>query len=154
MSAQVVGVKSWLSYGATVILALLLFFVALPFAFRWGDEVAAGVLGVSALIVGCRFASTRAVVLYYDDVGVWVYSGILPWRRGVTGVKWRDLDEAAYEKSFTSWLTRSWTVKVSHRYTRANEILLTNIAGGKAAVAAINARHQQWLREHGDQSPA
>ena len=34
MSAQVVGVKSWVSYGATVILALLLFFVALPFAFR------------------------------------------------------------------------------------------------------------------------
>jgi hypothetical protein len=149
---QVLGVKSWLSYAATAVIAALLFFVALPFAFRWGDEVAGAVLALSALLVGFRLASTRSVVLYYDHAGVWVYSGVLPWRRGVVGLKWRDVDEAGYEKSFWSWVTRSWTVKVSHRHTRANEILLTNIAGGKAAVAAINARHQQWLLAHGEQA--
>ncbi len=35
MSAQVVGVKSWIEYAATLVIASLLFFVALPFAFRW-----------------------------------------------------------------------------------------------------------------------
>ena len=146
---HVVGVKSWLSYAATALIAALLFFVALPFAFRWGDEVAGAVLALSALLVVFRLASTRSVVLYYDDAGVWVYAGVLPWSRGVVGVKWRDMDEAAYEKSFWSWVTRAWTVSVSHRYTRANVILLTHIAGGKAAAARINARHRQWLLAHG-----
>jgi hypothetical protein len=149
---RVVGVKSWLPYCGTLILAALLFFVALPFAFRWGDIVAGVVFGLSALLIAYRIASTRSVVLYYDEAGVWVYSGVMPWSRGVHGVKWRDMDEAAYERSFWSWITRSWTVQVSHRYTRANEILLTDIAGGKQAVALLNGRHQQWLQANGEQA--
>lgn len=146
---HVVGSKSWLSYGATALLAALLFFGALPFAFRWGDLVAGGVLALSALLLAYRLASTRSVVLYYDDAGIWVYAGVLPWRRGVTGIKWRDVDQAAFEPGFWSWVTRSWTVQVSHRHTRVNAILLTNIGGGKLAVATLNARHQQWLQAHG-----
>lgn len=149
---HVVGVKSWLPHCGTLLLAALLFFVALPFAFRWGDIAAGVVFALSALLVGYRIASTRSVVLYYDDAGVWVHSGVMPWSRGVHGVKWRDMDEAAYERSFWSWLTRSWTVQVSHRYTRANEILLTHIAGGKNAVMLLNARHQQWLQANGEEA--
>lgn len=150
---QLVGVKSWLSYAATLLLAALLFFVVLPLAFRWGEPVAAGVFGLSIALCAYRIASSRSVMLYYDDAGVWVVAGVLPWRRGVRGLKWRDLDEAAYEAGFWSWLTRSWAVRASHRHTRANEILLTHIAGGKRAVAAINGRHQQWLQTHGDGAP-
>ena len=138
--AHVVGVKSWLPYLATIIIAALLFFVALPFAFRWGDVPAGAVLALSALLVAFRLASTRSVVLYYDDAGVWVYSGVMPWSRGVVGVKWRDFDEAAYERNFSSWLTRSWTIRISERPNRANAILLTHMAGGKAAVVALNAQ--------------
>lgn len=147
---HVVGVKSWLPYCGTLVLAALLFFVALPYAFTWGEMPAAVVFGLSALLVGYRIASTRAVVLYYDDAGVWVHAGVMPWQRGVHGLKWRDMDEAAYERSFWSWLTRSWTVKVSHRTTRANVILLTHIAGGRNAVALLNGRHQQWLQANGE----
>jgi len=144
--AHVVGVKSWLAYAGVAALAALLFFVALPLAFYWNEMAAAAVLGVSAVLVAYRFLLVRSVQLYYDDVGVWVYSGVLPWKKGVAGVKWRDMDDATYVNGFVSWITRSYTVRIAHRYTRESEIVLHHIAGGRQAVETINARHQQMIR--------
>lgn len=145
--AHVVGVKSWLAYAGTLVLAALLFLVALPLTYEYVSEIAAaGVLVVSALIVGYRFLLLRSVQLYYDDIGVWAYSGILPWKKGVTGVKWRDMDEATFEPGFWSWITRSYTIRIRHRFTKSSEIVLTNIANGKAAVGQLSARQQDMIR--------
>ncbi len=81
-----------------------------------------------------------------DDLGVWVHAGVLPWKKGVSGVKWRDMDEATFVNGFTSWATRSYTVRIGHRFTKDSEIVLTNIARGKDAVAIVNARHQALIR--------
>jgi hypothetical protein len=144
--ARVVGAKSWLAYLGTLVLAALLFFGLLPLAFMW-NEIAAGVVFVaSALLVGYRFLLLRSVTLYYDDVGVWTYSGILPWAKGLSGVKWRDMDEATFSPGFWSWMTGSYTVRVGHRFTKSSEIVLTNIAHGKAAVATLNAYQQELIR--------
>jgi hypothetical protein len=144
--ARVIGVKSWMAYAGVLALAVLLFFVALPLAFQWNEIAAAAVLAGSALLVGYQFLQVRSVQLYYDDVGVWVVSGILPWKRGVFGVKWRDMDDATYANGFVSWVTRSYTVRIGHRFTRENEIVLHHIAGGRKAVETINALHQQMIR--------
>jgi hypothetical protein len=144
--AHVVGSKSWVAYFGALALAALLFFGLLPLAFMW-NEIAAGVVFVaSALLVGYRLLSLRSVQLYYDDVGVWTYCGILPWNKGVSGVKWRDMDEATFEPGFWSWVSGSYTVRIGHRFTKGSEIVLTNIARGKAAVATLNAYQQQLLR--------
>ncbi len=84
--------------------------------------------------------------LYYDDFGVWVTSGVLPWQKGVSGVKWRDMDEATYEQGFLSWITRSYTVRIGHRFTKASEIRLTNIARGKDVMGIIATRQQAMIR--------
>jgi hypothetical protein len=84
-------------------------------------------------------------MLYTDAHGVWVYSGILPWSKGVTGVKWRDLEDAVYMTNFSSWALRSYKVRVGHRFTKTSEIVLTHIARGNIAVEQINAQHQQAL---------
>ena len=144
--AHVIGVKSWTAYTAILVLAALLFFVALPLAFRWNELAAAAVMAGSSLIVGYRFLVVRSVQLYYDDVGVWVVSGVLPWKRGVRGVKWRDMDEATYVNGFVGWVTRSTTVRIAHRYTKESEIVLHHIANGRRAVETINARHQEMIR--------
>ncbi len=144
--ATVVGVKSWIAYAGTLVLAALLFGVMLPLAFFWNEIAAGAVLVLSAVIVGYRLLMLRSVQLYYDDVGVWVFSGVLPWKKGVTGVKWRDMDEATFVQGFWSWITRSYTVRIGHRFTKASEIVLTNIAGGKDAVGTLNARQQDMLR--------
>jgi hypothetical protein len=75
-----------------------------------------------------------------------VHSGVLPWKKGIAGVKWRDMDEATYINGFKSWATGSYTIRVKHRFTRGSEIVLTNIARGKQAVALLNARHQELIR--------
>jgi hypothetical protein len=143
--AQVVGVKSWVSYAGTLVLAAVLFFGLLPLAFLWNEIAAAVVLVASAVLVGYRFLLLRSVQLYYDDVGVWVYSGILPWKKGVTGVKWRDMEDATFVNGFWSWITRSYTVRIGHRFTKSSEIVLTNIAGGTSAVTTLNARHKEMI---------
>lgn len=137
--------KAWTAYTSCFILIVLMIFV-LRLAFNYSELAAAGVLGVSTLLIGYRILLIRSVQLYYDDVGVWVYSGILPWQRGVRGVKWRDMDEATYVSSLWSWLLRSYTVRVGHRFTKAGEIRLTHMARGKAAVTILNERHQQLIR--------
>ena len=144
--AHVIGVKSWMAYAGVLALAVLLFFVALPLAFQWNEMAAAGVLAGSALLVAYQFLQVRSVQLYYDDVGVWVVSGILPWKRGVYGVKWRDMDEASYVNGFVGWITRSYTVRIGHRFTQGSEILLHHIASGRRAVETVNAIHQQMIR--------
>lgn len=145
-TANVVGTKSWIAYLGTVALAAILFGALLPAAFLWNEIAAGAVLVVSAIIVGYRFLLLRSVQLYYDDVGVWVFSGVLPWKKGVAGVKWRDMDEATFVQGFWSWLTRSYTIRVGHRYTKDSEIVLTNIGAGKDAVTKLNARHQEMIR--------
>ncbi len=152
-NAHVVGVKSWIAYLGVLLLAAVLFGLILPLAFMLpipfpnGNEIAAAiVMAVSALIVGYRFMVLRSVQLYYDDVGVWVYSGVLPWKKGLAGVKWRDMDEATFEQGFWSWISRSYTIRIGHRFTKASEIRLTNIGGGKDAVGTLNAKHQAMIR--------
>ena len=145
-NAHIVGVKSWIAYLGLMLLALLLFGLV-PLAFMVNEIAAAVVMVIATLVVGYRFLTIRSVVLYYDEVGVWVFSGVLPWKKGVAGVKWRDMDEATFEQGFWSWITGSYTIRIGHRFTKASEIRLTTIAGGKDAVAKLNAHQQGLIRE-------
>lgn len=145
-NTHVVGVKSWIAYLGLVLMIVVAFGVLLPLAFLWHELAAAAVLVVSAIVIVYRFLVIRSVQLYYDDVGVWVFSGVLPWKKGIAGVKWRDMDEATFEQGFWSWLTRSYTIRIGHRFTKESEIRLTHIGSGKDAVTKLNARHQDMIR--------
>lgn len=138
--------KAWTAYLGTALLGAVLFFGLLPLAFQWNQLAAFAVLAGSALAVGYRVLLIRSYRLYYDDVGVWLYAGILPWRKGVTGVKWRDMDEATYVQSFWSWLSKSYAIRIGHRFTKSSEIFLTSMARGNEAVAVLNARHRDLIR--------
>jgi hypothetical protein len=140
--------KSWTAYTGSALLAALLFFGLLPLAFRWNQQAAAAVMALSTLTVGYRVLLIRSVRLYYDDIGVWLYSGILPWRAGVVGINWRDMDQASYVRGLWGWLSKSYTIRVGHRYTQSSGILLTGMARGDEAVARLNARHQELIRSH------
>ncbi|HEX8601387.1 MAG TPA: hypothetical protein VF774_01980 [Pseudoduganella sp.] len=137
--------KAWTAYIGCLLLAVVLVFV-LRLAFNHSQLAAAGVLAASTLLVGYRVLLIRSVQLYYDDAGVWLYSGVLPWARGVRGVKWRDMDEAVYVQSLRSWLLRSWTIRVGHRFTKSSTIVLSHMARGREAVTIINERHQQMIQ--------
>jgi hypothetical protein len=137
--------KSWTAYIGTFVLALV-FIALLRLAFEFNQLAAAGVMALAVPVVGYRVLLIRSYQLYYDDVGVWLSSGILPWSKGVSGVKWRDMDEATFVPNFFSWLFKSYTIRIGHRFTKSSEIILTGMARGKDAVTTLNARHQELIR--------
>ena len=140
------GGKSWTAYVRVVITGIVLLLLLTPLA--WSASVIAGVvvLAVSLALVVYQFLLLKSFHLYLDDAGVWVYSGILPWNKRVVGVKWRDLDEAVYFQSLGSWLFKSYSIRIGHRFTKSSEILLSHWARGHEAVMAINGQHQELVR--------
>ena len=140
------GRKSWTAYVGLSLLAILLLFVAVPAA--WLAHFGAGlaVLVVSLVGLGYRFAVIRSTHLYYDDAGVWLASGVLPWARGVVGVKWRDLDEAVFMQGLWSWMFKSYTIRIGHRFTKSSEIVLSHMARGHDVVMTINRVHADKAR--------
>jgi hypothetical protein len=140
------GRKAWTAYVGIFIMGLFLLLGLVPIV--WLGSAVAGVI---VLVLALSFIAYKVLILksyhlYCDDIGVWIYSGILPWSKGVRGVKWRDLDEASYFTGMWSWLFKSYSLQIGHRYTKANEIRLSHMAHGDKAVARINAQHQEMVR--------
>jgi len=135
---------SWVAYVRPVLVFLvtLVIGIALFKVSAW-----LGVIGCTAAIglFAFNILSVRSVHLYTDDIGVWVYRGVLPWNRGIVGVKWRDLEDAIYFTGFLSWLFKSYTVRVGHRFTKTSELVLVHVARGNLAVEHINQLHHQIL---------
>jgi len=145
--AVILSRKSWLAYLGPVIACPLILLVAIPLLvqiFSWRVAIGAGILTVAYFAF--RMLWIRSVKLYVDDAGVWVYSGVLPWSRGVAGVKWRDLDEAVYFQGLIAWATRAYAVRIGHRFTKSSELLLGAMSRGDQAVIEINTRHQAIIR--------
>lgn len=135
--------KSWTAYVGIAVRIVLLLGLAGATAY-WQPEywgLIALILGVALLFVVYQILLLRSYRLYYNEAGVWIYSGVLPWKRGVSGVKWRDLDEAIFVNDFWSWISRSYTVQLKHRFTKAIEISEPGMAQGKQSVIAINQQH-------------
>lgn len=143
------GRKSWVAYLLSTFRHLLAFLVV---SIVGQYSSTAGTVGL-LLVVGhyiYRVFDLRSCELYRTDDGIWLFSGVLPWTKGVIGVKWRDLDEATFMNTIVSWATKSYTVRVGHRFTKSQEILLTHVACGDEIVTQLNEIHREMLRK--DQS--
>jgi hypothetical protein len=143
--AVFLGGKSWSAYVGTIAIG----FVAAIFTAGMATAYSATTVAIFAVVwiayVAYKILSISSYCLYYDSVGVWVSSGVLPWQKGVSGVKWRDLDEAVYFKSMGSWLLKSYGIRIGHRFTKTSEIVLTSWADGNQVVARINAKHHELV---------
>jgi hypothetical protein len=149
---------SWLAY-VNVILKLLAF-IAVSVGIGWwalslahteltyqlGIAASVAVLLVALAVCVYNILYLKSVRLYTDDIGVWLYRGILPWSKGVLGVKWRDMEDAMYYTGFFNWMFRSYRVRIGHRFTKTSEIFLNNLAQGHKAVEHINQLHQSTLK--------
>lgn len=138
---KILGGKSWTAY---LWLILITLFIFLPITVAcWSSSWLLGLI-VSTLtltFITYHVLLIKSYSIYYDDLGIWVYSGILPWRKGVNGVKWRDLDETVYFQTFWSWLFKSYSIRIGHRFTKSSEIFLTHMHKGHEAAMEINSRH-------------
>jgi hypothetical protein len=142
--------KSWTAYVGISLRLLVIIALAIAASY-WQPtywHVTALLVVLALLFIVYQIAYLRSYRLYYDDIGVWIYSGILPWKRGVAGVKWRDLDEAVFHNSFWSWLSGSYTIQLKHRFTKTSEIAEADMARGKQVVITINQQHQHYIRQN------
>lgn len=139
------GGKAWTAYVGIVMGALALLVVAIA-TWTASPWLTAALIAVDLVLAVFRVADLRSHRLYLDDIGVWKRAGILPWSKGVSGVKWRDLDEAVYAPSFWSWLLGSYTVRIGHRFTKSSEIVFPHKSRGRETVMAIQQAHAEKIR--------
>lgn len=145
---------SWTAYLAIFLLLLISLAAGLAVYEYLNRTIGLIVCGLVALFFLHRIFMLYSVMLYIDDDGVWVYSGIFPWSRGSNGVKWRDLEEAVYFPNFFSWIFRSYTVRLTQRFTHEGQILLRSVYQGNKAVERINLFHRDLLanQQYADQN--
>ncbi|NDL62364.1 hypothetical protein [Acerihabitans arboris] len=145
--AQDIFFLSWVAYIRPLVLFLVMGTIGLIVSQSARDAnfilVGYAILFIAIIKVIYDIAWRRRFMFYYDEDGVWVFRGILPWKKGIGGVKWRDIDEATYYTGFISWLTKSYRVRVGHRFTHSSEILVAHIKRGNLAVAVINQKLMQ-----------
>jgi hypothetical protein len=119
--AEILSRKSWLAYVGPIGATGLGLVVAIPILVQIFSWTVAGMAGALILAYSIyHLLLLRSVKLYVDDVGVWVYSGVLPWSRGVAGVKWRDLDEAVFFQGLVAWVSRAYQPFARHQRTLAS----------------------------------
>jgi hypothetical protein len=111
----------------------------------WFAMAGGTVLLLALLWFWYRVAVLRSVRLYTDNQGVWCRRGALPWNRNATCVRWRDLEGATSTGGIGSWLMRSWSIRIGHRFTPGSELVLEHVPNGKRVVERINAMHSRWL---------
>lgn len=137
--------KAWPAYGTLLIYWLLLMILVGVGAWFLGYYSLLLLIG-GTLFLAYQMAWLQSVELYCDDNGVWVYRGILPWKRGAIGIKWRDIEIASFKQSLTSWSTHSYSLQILDRYTRRPELVLTDMLNGDKAVMYINAQLNEMIR--------
>lgn len=138
--------SSWVAYVRPVVILFIAIIIGVLVIYR-SAPISVRIIYL-VIVFGLfvpRVLFIRSIKLYTDDKGVWVYRGIFPWSKGVTGVKWRDLEDATYYTGFFSWLLKSYRVRVGHRFTKSSEIILHHIKQGDIAVMHINEQHGNVL---------
>lgn len=96
-----------------------------------------------------RVLSLYSVVLFTNDQGVWVYSGVFPWKKGVSGIKWRYVEQAEYHQNALGWLFGASRVYIRHRFTVDSDIDQSYISKGSDAVIRINQLHDEHVASNG-----
>lgn len=136
----VISKKAWTAYIAPALISLVLFSILT--SIHW-------LLGIFPILFAVySVLMIKSYFLFLDDEGVWLYSGIFPWNKGYNGVKWRDLDEAVFRTGFFSWAFKSYTIRVSHRFTQGSEIIINHMEMGDQAVQEINGYHANFLKSN------
>ncbi|WDL74629.1 hypothetical protein IP360_07325 [Helicobacter winghamensis] len=84
-----------------------------------------------------RFLSLRAQYVFMNERGVWFHRGIFPWTKGVNGIIWNDCGGAMFQQGFWSYLLKTYTVFITHKYTESAQIAVSNIYNGKEFCAEV-----------------
>src|SRR5689334_17466879 len=86
---------SWVAYVRAVV--VFFFLSALAVALGALNQSLSVVAVLAALaIFAYQVLYLRSMILFTNDDGVWLFRGVLPWNKGIIGVKWRDIEDAVF----------------------------------------------------------
>ncbi|EAB4139907.1 hypothetical protein N7G03_000745 [Salmonella enterica] len=132
---------SWIAYIRPVIIFLIIFLIGISLSQSQtkGLSVAGYFVIVAALVnFLCSLLFLKTLKMWVDDDGVWLFRGIFPWTKGTVGTTWRDISDASYFTGFISWTTKSYRIRVGHRFTKTSELVIPHVKNGNLAVMEIN----------------
>lgn len=147
-SMLVVGRKSWVAYlpllafttcCVALIGAIQMYYAhELSFISEKAYTICYGVIAVAATY---RFAVIRSVKIVINEQGNWLMSGILPWNKRVLGCRWLDTDMATVNPNLFAYLTNSYRVSVTHKFTHNVDWQCDHIWAGKGVAQSIANAH-------------
>lgn len=146
---EIVYRMSIMAYIRPVITFIIL--LLLSYALSQSKHFSVSVIGYLCIILSlafffCRIAYIRTLKFYLNNDGVYLFSGIFPWTKGVVGTIWRDISDANYYTGFVSWATKSYRISVGHRFTKTNELSIPHVRNGNQAVIHINEKIKELAR--------
>ena len=149
---------SWLAYLKIFIFGILFYLLSAMSVFSIVSAWTASFLGRTAGGIAFIFLSllylsgfvyylvkTRRCMAFTDDDGVWFYSRIFPWSRGLRGVRWENFDQAQFRTGIFSWLCRSYTVYLLDRYGKT--VMIKDLSDGRDWSASVNDAAAGLYRE-------
>ncbi|STT78419.1 Uncharacterised protein [Klebsiella pneumoniae] len=128
---------SIMSHGVAYIRPIFIFIIVFLIvqAFRAPHNTTLNVIvyillaGLASLLV-MRLIYLKTMRLVINENGVYLFSGIFPWTKGMTGTLWRDVAEAVYYTGFISWAFNSYRICVRHRFTKTSELVIPSVKDG------------------------
>ncbi len=128
---------SWVCYLQQVIIYLIVLLVILSLK-SWLGVFSSILALIWTIWVFVQILENLKTKFIIDDEGVWISSGLFPWNKGIYGLGWRDISDAVYKTGFFSWVLKSYTITIRHRYTKSNHLVFEKVAKGDLMVGRIN----------------
>lgn len=88
----------------------------------------------------------RSYTLFIDDEGVWVLRGVFSWQKGIYGIRWDEFGEGVFYQDLTSWILKSYTIEIKHKFKEGHKIRLKQMNNGDIAITKINTVFMQKYR--------
>ena len=134
---------SWIAYVRPLVLFAVLSAIGLLVS-QSAKTANIILIGYAILFIGIAkviydIAWRRRFRFFYDEDGVWLSRGLLPWRRK-SGLAWLEIDDIACQAGSLSWLTKSYGVFVSNRFSQSRQLHIRHIKHGDQAVEAISEK--------------
>ncbi|HEQ1857044.1 TPA: hypothetical protein VEO38_000546 [Providencia alcalifaciens] len=132
---------SWVAYIRPIVTVLIVLLIGIGLS--QSKTSVLSTIGNIVLILGlinfiCNILYIKTFYMWIDDKGVWVFRGIFPWTKGRFGTMWRDISDAVYFTGLVSWSTKSYRIRVGHRFTKTSELFIPHLKYGNLAATKIN----------------
>lgn len=139
---------SWVAYIKPVLFACLLVFIGMIFK-RDSNLFFICMCAAAVLYFFYTAAYLRKVSLFFDRSGVWIYTGVFPWNSGISGMRWRDIEDASYTPGLLNWIFRSYSISVNHRFAGKQGLSVFSVHHGDKAAMMINEQIGHYLNTQG-----